>query len=262
MTLKIVALSALFLFTANIMSADGYEKYTVKNGDTLPKIAGATLKDAKYLPELLAYNGITQPSQLAPGKGLKVPYSLSKNRVATVTLVAGNAKIKHHGKGLEALTQDSVLLQSDTIQTGDDAKVEIQLDEGSVVRVGPSTKFGLSSYAYNGDSRDTNMNLEEGNLQMKVTKLSGDSEFKVSTVTAVAGVRGTFFYVNYDSKSKEVGIAVFSGKVMVGKDAQSVKPGEAKQEAVAVPAGHAVNVNNAGKPGPIFEIPGKIEWAD
>jgi len=258
MFIKILSTVFALAFITNIALADeGYRTYQIVNGDTLASIAQKNLKDVRYLAQLFAYNGITQPSQLVPGQTvLKVPYSISKDRIARLTMIVGEVQISRNGNPMVA-TPASTLIQSDTIQTGPGAKAEIQLDEGSVVRVGPSTQFALSGYAYLNGNRSTNLNLTQGNMSMRVTKLTGDSDFQVSTVTAVAGVRGTFFYVNFDPKSKELGVAVYNGAV-------SVKPekGTSTATPVMVKAGHAVNVSSEGTPSKVFEIPAKIEWAD
>jgi len=249
----------LMFVTRLVVAADGYEPYTVKNGDTLPKIAEQTLKDSKYLAQLLKYNNISVPSQITPGLQLKVPFSISKNRIAEITLTVGDVKV-NTGSGLIAATKGVILMQNHTIVTGAGSKAEVQLDEGSVVRVGPQTQFALKQYAYNAGSRSTDLSLDRGNMSMKVTKLTGDSNFRVTTVTAVAGVRGTFFYVNYDPNSKEVGIAVYSGQVIVGEDKNG--DGQIENLKVTVNKGYATTITAEGNASPVFEIPAKIEWAN
>jgi hypothetical protein len=258
---KIAFLSTMLVFVCSIAFANsGYFTYKVSQGDTLAKIAKDNLKDAKYLAQLLKYNGISHPREIVPGKTvLKVPYSLSKERAARLTMSLGTVKIKRGEENVSA-TKGMILLQKDQIVTAAGAKAEIQLDEGSVVRVGPNTVFGMDKYTYNnGGARNTDLDLKRGSMSMRVTKLSGSSNFKVSTVTAVAGVRGTFFYINYDDKSGQAGIAVYSGKVVVGRETNGQLD---TKTSVEVPAGFATTVGGDGKPSSKFQIPGKIEWAD
>jgi hypothetical protein len=258
-TLALTFAVASFML-AQVATADsGYVKYQVKAGDTPATIASATLKDAKYFPQLMKYNRISHPSELKVGMEIMVPYSVSAQRAAQLTMSFGSVKVIQDGQELAA-QKGLVLLQGAQVQTTAGAKVEIQLDEGSVVRVGPNTRFSLSAYAYNSGSRNTGVDLQNGSMNMRVTKLTGESQFKVSTVTAVAGVRGTYFYINYDENSKEVGLAVYSGEVEVGKETAKNTMDPAKS--VKVPAGHATTVSPDGKPSTPFKIPAKIEWVD
>lgn len=263
MVRKVLSLVFALTFVVSVAFADeGFETYPVKKDDTLASIIEGTLKSDKFFPQLLAYNQITHPKQIVRGETqLKVPFSISKNRFAKVTMTVGNVNVKRANGAVEPMKTGSTLLKNDAIITAAGSRAEVQLDEGSVVRVGPETEFALASYGYGANgARDTNLNLANGSMSMRVTKLTGSSDFKVSTVTAVAGVRGTFFYVNYDKNSKEVGIAVYSGKVEVGKEDKNGKI-EANDK-VAVSAGHATKISAEGKASPVFKIPGKIEWAD
>jgi len=250
---------ACFMLTQVASAEDGFVSITVGAGDTPASIAKSALKDAKYFPQLMKYNNISHPSELKVGKVIKVPYSVSIQRAAQLTMQFGDVKVNQGGTEMKA-SRGLVLLQGAQIQTSAGAKVEIQLDEGSVVRVGPNTKFSLSAYAYSAGSRNTNVDLQNGSMSMRVTKLTGGSQFKVSTVTAVAGVRGTYFYINYDEKSKEVGVAVYSGEVEVGKEKADNTIDSTSS--VKVPAGHATTVSPDGKAATPFKIPAKIEWVD
>jgi len=263
MIAKITSFALALTFVANFTFADqptlseGYESYPFIAGDSLAKIADKYLKSRQYVNQLVAYNGWHSPYDFVAGKTIiKVPFSISKNRVAKLTVAVNTVSIIRGGNTSQG-GNGMTLLQGDQIQTGPGAKAEIQLDEGSVVRVGPDTQFSMSNYGFNNGQRDTNLALNQGSMQMRVTKLSGASEFRVSTVTAVAGVRGTFFYVNYDPKSKQAGIAVYSGKVEVGNST-----GDKKAPVAAVTAGNAVTVTSDGTPSKPFPIPAKIEWAD
>lgn len=253
----LTAVAALVLLT-NVALA---EEYVVKSGDTWPGIAQKTLKDPNLRTSLYAANKVKDPN-VAPAVGTKVtiPAQLSKNRVAKVKAVSGTVTVD----GQKAEAGKTSVKQNSVIITAANSKIDIQLDEGSVVRIGPNTKCTLSSYAYSGSNRNTDLNLGNGSMSMKVTKLSGQSEFKVSTVTAVAGVRGTYFWVNYDAESKEAGIAVYNGAVVVGQektDANGKKTIDTSKSA-SVTAGNAVTVNRDGKPSEVFPIPQKIEWED
>lgn len=261
---KFVTLTLALAFvavTSFSFAEEGFKEIKIESGDTLATLATKALKDEKFLAQLLKFNGISHPKDLVVGQSLKVPYSISKDRVARVTMTLGNVKVQRTDGKEEELERGTVLVQNDVIVTAAGAKAEIELDEGTVVRVGPRTKFKMESYAYTEGDRSTNLSLDQGSMSMKVTKMTGGSEFQVSTVTAVAGVRGTFFYVNYDADSKEVGVAVYSGEVVVGKPTSEGKL-DTKATTVRVEGGNATTVAPDGTPSKVFPIPGKIQWAD
>jgi len=261
---KFMTLTLALVFVAGVViKADDYISYPVKAGDTLQKISDATLKDFKFMPQLLAYNNISHPSQIKPDSTvLKVPYSLSKDRVAHLSMSFGQLRIQR-GSEAKAASQGMSLLQGDVIITAAGSKAEIQLDEGSIVHVGPSTQFSMAAYAYNNGNRNTNLALDGGSMSMRVTKLNGEGEFKVSTVTAVAGVRGTSFGVTVDPVTKQTSVVCYTGAVaLVDPKAPVDKTTGKPVETAKVEAGHAVNVDTNGVPSKVFEIPAKIEWAD
>jgi len=262
---KITTLALACIFATTVAFADeGFKTYKIEAGDTLASIVAKKLKDEKYAAQLLKYNNIANPKDVFVGLELKIPYSISIDRVARVTMVLGGVTVQRDNGTEVALEKGMTLVQSDVIVTAAGAKAEVELDEGTVVRVGPRTKFKMESYSYADGDRNTNLSLDEGSMNMRVTKMTGGSEFQVSTVTAVAGVRGTFFYVNYDKDSKEVGVAVYSGEVIVGKpdpNTNKLNPSD-KSNTVSVTGGNATTVAADGKPSKVFPIPAKIEWAE
>ena len=244
---------ALFSISA---VANDFTTYQVNRGDTPATIAHSQLKDARMFPMLMKYNGITSPDQLQPGTVLRIPFSISKQRRARVSFVQGRVVGSPGTNNFNPLAQGTVLLEGHRVQTAANSRIEIVLDEGSVIRIGPETRFVLSGYNYGQNaSRNTNTNLESGSMNMRVTRLTQSSNFNVSTVTAVAGVRGTFFYVNYDEDSQDVGIAVYSGAVAVSAENDV-------NHVVNVDGGYATVIHGGQDIEDPFPIPGRIRWLD
>ncbi len=256
--LVLVLLGSLLLSVLSInVFANGFTTYTVERGDTPATIAQKTLKDPGMFPLLMRYNNITSPDQLTPGTEIRIPFSVSQNRRARVNYVSGQVQGREgEGKPVASLSQGDVLLENHQIRTGNDGRIELVLDEGSVVRIGPNTNFVLKGYNYGENAnRNTNVGLSSGSMTMRVTRLTQDSQFNVSTVTAVAGVRGTFFYVNFDEESQDVGIAVYSGAVAVQSE-------ERPENNVTVDSGYATVVRGGEEVESPFPIPGQIKWLD
>src|SRR6185312_3472562 len=100
--------------------------------------------------------------------------------------------------GNRKLAIGSDVYENDTVETAAGAKLELKMKDGSVVRVGPSSKLQLKS-AYFGPAgqKSFSAKLLFGRVWSKVSGLAGgDSKFDVETDNAVAGVRGTTFRVD------------------------------------------------------------------
>ncbi len=84
------------------------------------------------------------------------------------------------------------------IATGDDGRCALRLPSGTLVRLGTNTRVEVASLT-RGDpaaARKETLKVSVGRLWAKVTRLFGDdSRFEVQTNNAVAGVRGTAFFV-------------------------------------------------------------------
>jgi hypothetical protein len=85
--------------------------------------------------------------------------------------------------------------QGDKVTTAKNAKATILFQDGSVLRLGPSTTLGITKLNYQEDKgiAEAAYDLASGTLMSVVGSLFGNdkSSYTVRTPTAVAGVRGT-----------------------------------------------------------------------
>ena len=141
--------------------------------------------------------------------------SSEPRRAAKVTQLMGKATSSAGGTGPKvALVKDGLVFENDLIETASGTKVELRTDDGSAVRVGPSSKLQLKS-AYFGAGGDKKFSgkLFFGKVWTNVTGLvGGGSKFEVETDNAVAGVRGTTFMVEA-GQDKSVQLKVYDGSV-------------------------------------------------
>ena len=249
-----LSLASFLLITSALFSqanSGDYKIIKVGDGENLNTIVNKYLKSKKYKNDLLRYNHISA-AKVVPGTELKIPYSLSKERAARVKFLKGTVQREIQGKWVTIRRAGIVLLQHDRIKTGNASKLEIKFDDGSLLQVSSNSIISLKEYAYSKKGRTANINLNNGSLFANVNKLRRNSSFTVSTVTAVAGVRGTQFYVSIDDK-KKVKVEVYKGKVEV--DAQNKK--------VDVKAGQETIVTKGSTPEQPKKIssPRKIQWA-
>jgi hypothetical protein len=106
----------------------------------------------------------------------------------------------------------------DAVKTGDKARLELSLPDGSRLRLGAASKVTLSQGQFQGDERKVSVTMWVGRLWAKVAKKLGDeSKFEVETANAVAGVRGTSFTVIANQDLSAL-VRVYSGTVGVRKN--------------------------------------------
>jgi hypothetical protein len=108
----------------------------------------------------------------------------------------------------------TILKESDKIKTGANSKVEIKFDDGSLLQLTSDSVAQLKEYNLASNGRNSNINLDKGSIFANVNKLKKESQFQISTKTAIAGVRGTEFFVGID-ESKKVTVEVYEGAVAV-----------------------------------------------
>jgi len=126
-----------------------------------------------------------------------------------------------------AKTGDPVF-EGDTVKTGPGVKAQIELSDKSIINVGPSATLRVRAYLVNAKDGKRNYVLKalKGTIRFIIAKTfettSGtgswkDSNVTVETPTAVAGIRGTDFFVLVDTSGEvpKVTIAVNEGVVNV-----------------------------------------------
>jgi hypothetical protein len=156
-------------------------------------LAGATL--------LLAAVATAAPS--APSAG-------------SVTFLAGEATRSAGGKS-EKLAVGKAVFQGDVLETQKRTRLEVKLADGSVVRLGPTSKMEVQAAAFGKTVEDRNVSakLLVGKVWANVAKaVGGEQRFEVKTENAVAGVRGTTFRVDA-ATDKSVVVKVYGGTVAV-----------------------------------------------
>jgi len=102
--------------------------------------------------------------------------------------------------------EDAEVTEGDILETGEDAKVVLALEGGSILRLGPSTKITLTNL----DSLDLSFSQDSGVLFAYVEK--GVGRFMVTAGDVTVEAVGTAFSVD---KQDEVQVNVFENSVKV-----------------------------------------------
>lgn len=142
-------------------------------------------------------------------------FAKDTDKAGKVTTVAGKAEVKKSGgsKKFNAF-KGMAITQGDTIMTGSDGKLTMDLDSDKEVTIGTNTTLVVSELVKSAKalSGKTSLSLLKGKVVISIKKkLDGDSRFEIETPTAIMGVMGTQFTVRYEDEQSYVG--VFEGAV-------------------------------------------------
>ncbi|MGG1551388.1 FecR domain-containing protein [Paenibacillus ferrarius] len=165
---------------------------------------------------------------------LAKPADAKTVRVAIIASLSGDVTVKKGGGSKTYDAYESMSLnQGDTIYTGDDSSVTLNLSNGDAdVTLGDNAELNVSDLNSADGNKKSKLKVWAGSLWVKVKSLAGsDDEFEVETPTAVMGVRGTQFYVSVDPVTGNIKMAVGAGKV----SATTVRMNDAnaQQESIA-----------------------------
>ncbi|MFL2750825.1 MAG: FecR domain-containing protein [bacterium] len=179
---------------------------------------------------------------------------------AELELELGLVKIMRAGKALVFSEKGSKipLLLNDEIQTGANSKAQIRLPaKDETIKLGSRSFFGLDNLTED----QTQVSLLTGKGQFKVTprksarkplrqKGKRRNRFKIRTVTAVVGVRGTEFVLG--TSGSQTNLLTISGLV-------TIAPVEAPEIEVEVPENQASQVQQGLAPTPPIPVDAEIQ---
>ena len=179
---------------------------------------------------------------------------------AELELDMGLVKIMRAGKALIFSEKGSKipLLLKDEIQTGANSKAQIRLPgKDETIKLGSRSFFGLDNLTED----QTQVSLLTGKGQFKVTprksarkplrqKGKRRNRFKIRTVTAVVGVRGTEFVLG--TSGSQTNLLTISGLV-------TIAPVEAPEIEVEVPENQASQVQQGLAPTPPIPVAAEVQ---
>ena len=118
--------------------------------------------------------------------------------VGEVQEVHGTVLVIHHDSAEAYRLQKKMpIFRGDTLITEHDSRVTLLLLDKSVLSLASRSKMLIKKSFYSVNSqkerRNTKLQLFFGRLRSFVSKITGDSDYTITTPTALAGVRGTDF---------------------------------------------------------------------
>ncbi|MFZ3114585.1 MAG: FecR family protein [Syntrophales bacterium] len=154
--------------------------------------------------------------------------------VGKFTSVEGNVDVTRLGKEAIPARMGDALTAGDVIRTKSKAKCEVAFIDGSILRLAESTRLRVGEFTQEKEQRNATLNLFRGKIQNVVKAVTGSataqSKYEIHTPTAVAGVRGTNFFVYHQAG---VSGAIFKEGTGYGyslnrpQDVRTINPGQA-----------------------------------
>jgi hypothetical protein len=138
----------------------------------------------------------------------------SQARIVRISYVEGDVRLDN-GHGYESATMNVPLTERDWLQTGHDGWAEVQLEDGSLIRLAPDTVIAFTQLARASSGATlTTVDLDQGEAEFKVAQ-HNDGEFNVTVKkNTIALTRSGSFRVT-STNANPLEVAVWKGEVGV-----------------------------------------------
>ncbi|WP_397475981.1 FecR domain-containing protein [Pusillimonas sp.] len=228
--------------------------YRVVRGDTLGELAQRYTLESSNWRALQQLNAVEDPYRLQIARLLRIPFSMIPLRESSAQVLHAVGQVSVDGGALHAASSVS---EGQAVETGENGFVSLQLTDGSVVSVPPSTHLVISRLRefVGAGLTDSIIEMEAGSVETQVApNQTGVGRFEVRTPVSVTGVRGTRMRVHAAAGGSRS--EVVSG--MAGVDG-TVAPELVLRERQGVaidPAGQSLGVRSL-LPAPELSVPSR-----
>lgn len=134
--------------------------------------------------------------------------------VGVVTEASGNVRILRADAYYQA-AQGVNVTSRDIIETPSGGSAQLEMNDGSILRLGPDSRLALSEYRLDGSGNVVSAALDviSGWLQFQVAKLHQNAAFHFDTTVMTIGIRGTEGTI--DARNSQGGLYLEEGAVKV-----------------------------------------------
>ncbi len=138
----------------------------------------------------------------------------SQARIVRISYVEGDVRLDN-GHGYESATMNVPLTERNWLQTGSDGWAEVQLEDGSLIRLAPDSVIVFTQLARASSGATlTTVDLDQGEAEFKITKhADGDFNVTVKKNTIALTRSGAFRVTSTNANPLEV--AVLKGEIGV-----------------------------------------------
>lgn len=138
----------------------------------------------------------------------------SSSRTMKALTVYGDSEIQPAGNSTWMPLQHGSAIQiGDTIRTGFEGSVYIEMSDGSLLGITPGTQASIVEFSSSMKDPQTLVDLSAGKVFVRVTKELGEGKFEVRTPVLTGSVVGSKMSVKYIPSLKSADVACFDGKV-------------------------------------------------
>jgi len=138
----------------------------------------------------------------------------SQARIVRISYVEGDVRLDN-GHGYESATMNVPLTERNWLQTGSDGWAEVQLEDGSLIRLAPDTVIAFTQLARASSGGTlTTVDIDQGEAEFKILK-HDDSDFNVTVKKNTIALTHSGLFRVTSSNSNPLEVAVFKGEVGV-----------------------------------------------
>lgn len=185
---------------------------------------------------------------------LFISESKASERFGVVLIARGTVKLLTTTGEEKSVTVGADVSEGDKITTGPESITKIVSLDRNVIVIGEKSEIVFEKYQHeNQKKKSVVLDLKEGSVRSSIKNKYDQKEeyYHIKTPTSVAGVRGTDFYIEHNSATKENVVCAFEGKV-------SYKPNESTT-GFLVDAGKFIR-HTQGET--VKVVTAKIPWAE
>src|SRR6185437_9472296 len=143
----------------------------------------------------------------------------SSARIVRISYVSGQVSIDH-GQGYESATMNVPVTERNWLKTGSDGWAEVQLEDGSLVRLAPDTVMAFSQLGrLSSGSTVTTVDLDQGEAEFKVAQ-GGNNEFQVTVKNKTIGLDQSAAFRVTSTNADPMEVVVWKGEVAI-RDSES-----------------------------------------
>lgn len=140
----------------------------------------------------------------------------SHARIVRISYVEGEVRLDN-GHGYESATMNVPLTERSWLQTGSDGWAEVQLEDGSLIRLAPNTVIAFTQLARASSGGTlTTVDIDQGEAEFKVLK-HDDSEFNVTVKRSTIALTHTGSFRVTSTNANPLEVAVLKGEVAVSE---------------------------------------------
>jgi hypothetical protein len=175
---------------------------------------------------------------------LMLPHRAFATDAGQVVTYNGDCYAIANGKRSK-LKMGDVVHVGDVLEVPGDAKLKLQMADGSVLALGANSRMTIGSYdvSADGTQRDAKLDLDSGLVRAVVSRMTQKSTFEVNTATGVAAARSTDWFVEYQPATNFTEVSVLDGTVAFSEAEKTARP-----VTVLIPPMFGSDIRGKGQP--------------